>query len=121
MNPEENLSALTETHKAKFAKSDFARNLDRINPDASINGLKYFKESDFHRVCGLREEISTVGEQIEDDTEGHGFKIGDRVEFGVFNIGSYSDDKAIGKVSGIRGAFVRVGIELFHPSRLRKL
>ncbi len=94
--------------------------LDKINPDAPMK-LKHFKESDFHEVCGMREEITTLQSAHPDEDSGHGFRKGDKVEFGVFNIGTFSEDKAKGIVRGIQGPFVRVGLELYHPQRLRKL
>lgn len=94
-------------------------NLEKINPEERLN-LKHFKESDFHEVCGMREEIMTVNRE-PDELSGHGFTRGDRVEYPVFNIGTLKDDYAKGKVAGISGPFVRVGLELHVPSRLRKL
>jgi len=94
--------------------------LDRMDINQPMK-LKHFRESDFHEVCGLREVFNTI-HSIPDSDEGHGFRKGDKVEYSVFSLGSLrDDDKKRGIVTGIRDAFVRVGSELYHPSRLRKL
>ena len=36
--------------------------------------LKHFRESDFHEVCGMREEITTLQSAHPDEDEGHGFR-----------------------------------------------
>lgn len=80
--------------------------------------LKHFRSDDFHAVCGLQEEFRS---NEPDEEEGFGFKRGDVVGFGVFSIADFKKHFTVGKVTGIRGEFVRIAGELYHHSVVEKI
>lgn len=108
-----------ESHDNQQAISQVSA-MKRTFADADIGEphLKHFRADDFHVVTGSREEVNT---HQPDADSGHGFTKGHAVEFGVFNIATFQEDLTQGIVTGIQGPFVRVGTELYHPSRLRKI